>query len=162
MPIYEFYCADCHMIFNFMSRTTDNEKRPACPRCGRPDLERQVSPFAVATGRTDDAPGRLADIDDDRMERVMENLAGEMEGIDEHDPRQMARFMRRLSETAGVDLGSEVEEAIRRLEAGEDPEKIEEELGSLLDGESVPGQKRITGLKRRMKPPGRDDTLYRM
>ena len=31
MPVYEFYCPDCHMIFNFLSRRIDTRKRPPPP-----------------------------------------------------------------------------------------------------------------------------------
>jgi len=83
-----------------------------------------------------------------------------MEGVDENDPRQVARIMRRFSEATGMDLGPEAGEAIRRLEAGEDPEKIEEEMGDLVDSESPFTREAVKGLKRRMAPPARDDILY--
>jgi hypothetical protein len=150
------------MIYSFLSRRINTEKRPACPRCGRPELEKQVSPFAVSLGRKDEPMEGVPDMDEERMERALEGLAGEMEGVDENDPRQMARFMRRFSETTGMDLGSEVEEAIRRLEAGEDPEKIEEEIGGLMDVESPFSREGVKGLKRRLAPPQRDDTLYEL
>ncbi len=162
MPVYEFYCVDCHMIFSFLSRRINTEKRPACPRCGRPELEKQVSPFAFSRGRKDEPMGGMPDMDEERMERALEGLAGEMDGVDENDPRQMARFMRRFSEATGMDLGSQVEEAIRRLEAGEDPEKIEEEMGDLMDVENPFSRESVKGLKRRLAPPQRDETLYEM
>ena len=46
MPIYEFYCADCHTIFNFLSKAVNTSKRPPCPKCRR-KLERQVSLFSM-------------------------------------------------------------------------------------------------------------------
>jgi len=162
MPVYEFYCAECHTIFNFLSRRVNTEKRPDCPRCGRPDLERQVSSFAVSKGRADESPDGMPDMDEERMEKAMEALAGEIDGIDENDPRQMARFMRRFTEATGMDLGTGVEEAIRRLEAGEDPEKIEEEMGDALDVENPVAREGVKGLKRRFLAPQRDETLYEM
>lgn len=162
MPVYEFYCSDCHIIFNFLSRRVNTEKRPACPRCGRPELERQVSRFAFSKGRGEDLPEGLPDIDEERMEKAMEALAGEMEGVDENDPRQMARFMRKFTEATGMDLGSGAEEAIRRLEAGEDPDRIEEEMGHLFDAENPFAREGVRGLKRRLRAPERDETLYAM
>lgn len=162
MPVYEFYCVDCHAIFNFYSRRVNTEKRPACPRCGRPDLERQVSGFAFSRGRTEEPMDGMPDLDGERMERAMEALAGEMEGVDENDPRQMARFMRRFTEATGVSFGTEVEEAIRRLEAGEDPEKIEEEMGDVMDADTPFASGGVKGLKRRYLSPERDDTLYEL
>jgi putative FmdB family regulatory protein len=162
MPVYEFYCCDCHTIFNFISRRVNTEKQPDCPRCGRPGLDRQVSRFAVSKGRKEEPLEGMPDLDDDKLEKAMEALAGEMDGIDENDPRQMARFMRKLSETTGMGLGEEAEEAMRRLEAGEDPEKIEEEMGGLFDEENPFAREGVKGLKRRFTPPSHDDTLYQL
>lgn len=160
MPVYEFYCADCHTIFNFLSRRVNTERRPDCPRCGRTGLERQVSHFAISRGRTEEPVEGMPDLDEEKMERAMMGLAGEMEGMDENDPRQMARFMRKLQEATGMSLGSGFEEAMRRLEGGEDPEKIEEEMGDLFDAENPFGREGIKGLRRKYTPPAHDDTLH--
>jgi len=162
MPVYEFYCPDCHTLFNFLSRRVNTEKRPACPRCGKPELERQVSSFAVSRGRKEEEVEGFPDMSEDRMEKVLESLAGEMEGVDENDPRQMARFMRRFTEATGMDLGSGVEDAMRRLEAGEDPERIEEDMGQVMDLENPFAPQGVTGLKKRFLPPDRDETLYEL
>lgn len=165
MPVYEFYCSDCHAIFNFLSRQVNTGKRPACPRCGRAELERQVSRFAISRNRPEpDADGLPAGLDEERMEQAMMALAGEMGGVDENDPRAMARFMRKFSEMTGMNLGDEAEEAMRRLETGEDPEQIEAEMGDLfgdnsnLDG--LFGKEKLAGIKRRLAPPEHDETLY--
>lgn len=161
MPVYEFYCSDCHTIFNFLSRRVNTEKRPACPRCGRPELDRQVSRFAVSRGHGEAAQEEeMPDLDEERMEKAMEALAGEMEGVNENDPRQMARFMRRFTEATGMDLGEGAEEAIRRLEAGEDPDRVEEEMGRLLDADTPFAREGVRGLRRRLRAPERDDALY--
>ncbi len=160
MPVYEFYCGDCHTIFNFLSRRVDTEKRPDCPRCGRPQLERRVSRFAYSKGRDEEPVEGMPDLDESRLEKAMEALSGEMEGIDENDPRQMARFMRKLKEATGMDLGSGMDEAIKRLEAGEDPEKIEEEMGDLFEEDNPFGREGVKRLKRKFTPPAQDDKLY--
>jgi len=165
VPIYEFYCVDCHTVFNFFARRPDTEKRPKCPRCGRPDLDRKISRFAVSRGlsenrASDDLP---ADFDESKMERLMAEMAGDADGMNEEDPRQMARMMRRLREVTGIDLGQGMEEAIRRMEAGEDLDKIEEEMGDLLEAE-VPevgaSDRSLRRLSRRLRPPEVDETLY--
>jgi len=160
MPVYEFYCADCHTIFNFLSRRVNTEKRPDCPRCGRPGLERQVSFFAVSRGQKDEPAEGLPDLDGARLEKALQSLAGEMEGVSEEDPRQIARIMRKLSEATGMKLGSGMEEAISRLAAGEDPEAIEVELGELINAENPFADDGIKGLKRKFTPPDHDDTLH--
>jgi len=167
MPIYEFYCADCHMLFNFFSRRIDTQKEPACPRCGRPRLSRRVSLFAVSRRRPEKAEGEGApEIDEERMSGVLESLAREAEGADEEDPRSMARILRRLYEATGMPLGPKLEEAMRRLEAGEDPEALEQELGDALGEESEllePGgaKKRLSELRMEL-PPRTDPNLYEL
>ncbi len=163
MPIYEFYCGDCHALFNFFSRTMNTTKRPACPRCGRPELERWMSRVAISRNLSEPGPAdEMPEADDAQMERAMEELARDAEGIDEDDPRQMAKMMRRLAETSGMELGEPMEEAVRRLESGESPEQIEEELGDLLDQDEPFSEKAAAakGRRRGSRPPEVDETLY--
>ena len=162
MPIYEFYCERCHTVFSFFSRALDTRKTPGCPACRRP-LKRQMSVFAkISRGREEAADDGMPPIDETRMERAMEMLAGEAEKIDEDDPRQAARLMRKLSNATGLSLGDGMEEALSRLERGEDPDRIEEEMGDLLEGED-PFSVREKGRRgsRGMKPRV-DETLYEL
>jgi putative FmdB family regulatory protein len=164
MPVYEFYCAECHTIFNFLSRRIRIDKRPDCPKCGRPDLDRRVSLFACSLGRQEENDTEAGSgLGEEQMERAMAamaSMAGEMDGSNEEDPRQMARVMRTLKEAIGMPLGDGMEEAIRRLEGGEDPEEIEQELGDLLANDQPFPPRKSGSLKRRAAPPAQDDTLY--
>ena len=159
MPVYEFYCADCHTIFNFLSRRVSIDKIPSCPRCKRQSLEKRVSAFAISKN-LDEPPEGMPNIDETKIEQAMMTLAGEMEHVDEDDPKAMANFMRKLSTMTGLDLGEGAEEALSRLEAGEDPEQIESEMGDLFDDSELFSQKKIKGLKNKYLPPEHDDTLY--
>lgn len=160
MPIYEFYCPDCNTLFNFFSRSVNTQKRPLCPRCGKVKLTRQMSPFAV-TGRAREADdGDDLPIDEHKMEQAMQTLAREADRINEDDPRQAAALMRKLSSMTGMELGAGMDEAIRRMERGEDPEAVEAEMGDLLENEDpfvMPARKGRGGTRR---PPARDETLY--
>ena len=116
MPIYEFYCSDCHTIFSFFSRSVDTQTQPKCPRCKTRTLERQMSAFAIAgrakeEGDPDDLP-----FDESKMSQAMQMLAGQAERIDEDDPRQAAGLMRKLTEMTGMKLGDGMEEALSRME----------------------------------------------
>lgn len=159
MPIYEFYCIDCHRIYNFFSRTVNTQKTPSCPRCGRANLERFLSVFASPKnkGEQEDAP--LPDINEEKLEKAMGTLAKEAEGLDENDPRQAANLMRRLTEMTGLKLGSGMEDALRRMEAGEDPEQIEAEMGDLLESEE-PFELEAAGRSTSRRRPIVDDALY--
>jgi len=161
MPIYEFYCDRCHTIFNFFSRSINTTKRPKCPRCKTHTLSRQMSAFAV-TGRAKEE-GDMEDLpfDETKMEQAMQMLAGEAEKINEDDPRQAANLMRKLTDMTGMELGSGMQEALSRMERGEDPEQIEAEMGDILENED-PFQlsgKRAARASRR-QAPRRDETLY--
>ena len=162
MPIYEFYCEDCNTIFNFFSKTVNTTKRPKCPKCKTRTLSRQVSVFAV-TGRAKE-DGDLDDLpfDESKMEKAMHMLAGEADKINEDDPKQAAQLMRKLSDMTGLKLGDGMDEALRRMEKGEDPEQVEAEMGDLLEEEdpfSLP-EKKGKGAKAKPKAPMKDDTLY--
>ena len=119
MPVYECYCPDCHTIFSFFSRRVDTDTRPACPRCRRPQLARRASLFAISKGRgqadTDDGAGLPAGVDEERMMRAFASMAGEMEHLDEADPKQAARLMRRLFDASGLEVSGGMAEAIRRV-----------------------------------------------
>jgi hypothetical protein len=60
---------------------------------------------------------------------------GSFEGVNENDPRAMARMMRQMGEEAGEDMGPEFEEMVSRIEAGEDPESVmgDEPMGGGFD-----------------------------
>jgi hypothetical protein len=126
-----------------------------------------VSLFAISKGRKE-SEGEDADLpeglDEGRLEKAMESLAGEVDGLDEENPRQAARLMRRLFEATGMPVGGGMEEALRRMESGEDPDKIEEELGDALEDDPLGAgpKKRIRRLARRMLPPSVDPHLYEM
>jgi putative FmdB family regulatory protein len=162
MPIYEFFCPDCNMVYNFFSSRINTEKQPDCPRCQRRQLTRMMSSFAVISkAREEDDP--LAGLDETKMERAFEGLMREAEGVNEDDPRQMASLMRKFSEQTGIALGEPMQEAIARMEAGEDPDQIEQEMGDLLEDDDMFS---IEGMKKKMRggsrPPRHDDTLYEL
>jgi hypothetical protein len=121
-----------------------------------------MSIFAkVSKGKDDAAAEDLPPIDEAKMEKAMSMLAGEAENIREDDPKQAAQFMRKLTDVTGLNLGPGMEEALSRMERGEDPDKIEEELSSVLESEdpfSLATPKGRRGSKR--PKPRVDETLY--
>lgn len=161
MPIYEFYCKQCNTIFNFFSRSINTTKTPKCPQCKTGSLSRQMSAFAVTGRAKEDSEMEDLPFDESKMEQAMQMLAGEAEKINEDDPRQAAGLMRKLTDMTGMELGSGMEEALSRMEKGEDPEQIEAEMGDLLESEDpfqLTGKKGARTLRRQQ--PRRDETLY--
>ena len=163
MPIYEFYCKDCHMIFNFFSRSINTKKQPLCPKCGKLKLDRQMSIFSTGTNSAEgDDENPMPDLDESKMEQAMNLLAKEADHMDENDPRQAANLMRKLTDMTGLNLGASMEEALHRMEAGEDPEQIEAEMGDLLEGEEPFSLKEKSSKILKSRPPQKDEKLYEL
>ena len=174
MPIYEFFCADCNTVFSFFSATVAPEARPACPRCGRPELPRRPSRFAAPRGGRAPADegeesDALAGLDDQQLERAFESMASEFESLDgaaEPDPRQLARTLRRFTELTGLEAGPKLHDLLSRLERGEDPEALESELGGEAGAEGAEDDlAEFFKLRRKLlgRDSGRplvDETLY--
>ncbi|MBW1891079.1 MAG: zinc ribbon domain-containing protein [Deltaproteobacteria bacterium] len=164
MPIYEFFCENCNTIFNFFSKTVNTRKRPLCPKCKKRKLSRQVSLFAFTGKATEDGGMDDLPLDESKMEQAMNVLSREAEHLDEDDPRQAANLMRKLSDMTGLKLGPGMDEALERMEKGEDPEQVEAEMGDLLEGEDpfiLPGAKAKAAKAKRLEPL-RDETLYEL
>src|SRR5438045_4123133 len=141
MPIYEFACPKCRVIFNFLSKRVNPERSPICPKCGNKKMAKQMSGFATPRGLKESAsagPGEeggegMPELDDPRMMRAMSELERDMEHMDENNPRHMAHMMKKMKDIMPADaVPKELDVAIKRLEAGEDPEKIEADMGDLL------------------------------
>ena len=122
MPIYEYTCHDCTRRVSLLWRSFDDAqaREPVCPRCGGKNLSRLISRVAVV--RSEES--RLDDLADPSA----------LGGLDENDPKSLARFMRKMAAETGEDLGPEFEEVVGRLEAGEYPEAIEQSMPDLGDG----------------------------
>ena len=173
MPIYEFYCPDNHRIYSFFARSLAHAgKIPRCPDNAKLRMERMISSFSV-TGRAKektDAPAG-GDFDDARMEAAMAQMEREFGGMDSEnpDPRQLARMMRKMSDVTGEKVPAQMEEMIRRMEAGEDPEKLEAEMGDAMNEEGAEADggdaesKAKRALRARLRgQPVRDPVLYEM
>jgi len=151
MPIYEFACPKCRVIFNFLSKRINPDRTPVCPKCGNKKMRKQMSRFAMSKGlkepaakpEDDDGPP-MPDMDDPRIESAMREMERDMEHLDENNPKHMAHMMRKMKDIMPPGtMPKELDIAIKRLEAGEDPEKIEADmgdvLGDLMGGEGGPG-----------------------
>jgi len=60
-----------------------------------------------------------------------------------------------------LDMGKGMKEAMNRLEAGEDPEKVEEEMGDILEEDpfALPEKKVV---REKNNAPFKDETLYEL
>lgn len=142
MPIYEFACPKCRKIYSFLSKRVNPTHSPVCPKCGNKKLEKQLSRFAMTKGLKEPAAATdageddgMPDMDDPKVMAAMNELERDMEHMDENNPKHMAHMMRKMKDVMPPGtVPKEMEDAIRRLESGEDPEKIEAEMGDLFGG----------------------------
>ena len=141
MPIYEFACPKCRRIFSFLSKRVNPDRLPVCPKCGNKKLSKQVSRFAMSKGlkepaaknEMDGSEPPMPDLDDPRVERAMMEMERDMEHLDENNPKHMAHMMKKMKDLMPPGMmPKEMDIAIKRLEAGEDPEKIEADMGDVL------------------------------
>ena len=177
MPIYEYYCPDNHTIYQFYAKTLAQGRTvPKCPDNPRFRLVKILSSFAVTGGKRAEGPAAgsqkrdAAGADDARMEAAMGAMEKEFSSVDENDPRAMGRMMRRMAELSGEKIDGQMEEVMRKLEEGADPDALEEQLGGeapcQMEDPAGPGaaagdtQEGPHRFRARSAAPARDPKLY--
>ena len=175
MPIFEFYCPDNHKIYQFFARNAEQAGRiPKCPENPKYRMVKKVSGFAIGgveKKSAGDAGEDGPDMDDPKMMAAMAEMEKAVSGMDEDnpDPKQMGQLMRQMAEMTGETLTGEMEEMVRKLEEGHDPEALEEQFGEMLEDENGEGDAMDGMMAESEKkgsagtfrgPPLRDETLY--
>jgi putative FmdB family regulatory protein len=113
MPIYEYLCAQCRRPVSVLVMRISDPTPPRCPRCGGLELRRLMSRFATIRS------------EDDRLDSLADPSS--LGGLDEDDPKSVARWMKKMGSEMGEDLGDDVDEA------------LEEDAGADLDASSEAG-----------------------
>ena len=104
MPIYEYRCADCGRRPSIYFRSLASvDAAPTCPHCGGVHLTRLISRTAQVLS------------EDSRLERLSDNA--DLSGVDENDPKSVARWAKRMGQEMGGD------------EMGEDFDQVVDEMG---------------------------------
>ena len=98
MPIYEFICAHCGKKNEFITFRVSEEVPDVCRYCREKALKRIPSRVRV----------RLSE--ETRLERLAD--PSRFGGLDENDPKSMAKFMKAMSHEMGEDLGEDVDALI--------------------------------------------------
>jgi len=107
MPIYEYRCDDCGKISEFILIKTEETFTPQCKKCKSKKMSRVLSKVRVIRSE----------------ESRMESLADPSKwgGLDEKDPKSMAKWMKKMGKEMGEDMGEDVDQMV--------DEAIEEERG---------------------------------
>ena len=93
MPIYEYVCLDCKKRSEIITFRVSESVTPSCRHCGSARMEKAVSRVRV----------RLSE--ETRMERMAD--PSRLGGLDENDPKSMARWMKSMGREMGEDFGGE-------------------------------------------------------
>jgi putative FmdB family regulatory protein len=119
MPIYEYRCRACGKKSTFVTLSAKSDFEPKCQKCGSRNVVKLVSRFAVSRSE----------------ESRLESLAdpSKLAGVDENDPKSLARWMKRMGKEMGEEAGEDVDQSID--EAMEEAEMAGEEKGEGGGGE---------------------------
>ena len=91
MPIYEYLCSDCRRRSSMLVLSVKSAASINCPHCGSSQVERVMSRFATPQS------------EESRLESLTDPAI--LGGLDEQDPKSMARFMKQLGNEMGEDVG---------------------------------------------------------
>ena len=103
MPIYEYLCRSCRKKTSALVMLRERESEVRCKHCGGSDLEKLWSRFAAP--KSEDA----------RLDALADPSA--LAGLDEQDPRSVAKFVRKMGQELGEDVG-DLEQAMEEEMAG--------------------------------------------
>jgi putative FmdB family regulatory protein len=109
LPIYEYRCRDCGRKSAFLTLSVKTVLRPKCKKCGSENLEKLVSRVAVSRS------------EESRLESLADPSS--LSGLDENDPRSVARWMKKMGKEMGEDAGEDfdrsMDEAMEEAESAE-------------------------------------------
>ena len=104
MPIYEFRCRQCSRKTTTIVLTRERIGDVRCTKCGGADLVKLVSRFATVKSEA----ARLDSLAD----------PSSFAGVDENDPKSVARWMKKMGREMGEDFGGDLDQAMEEEMAG--------------------------------------------
>ena len=119
MPLYEYRCQECRRRSTVLVRSVASQAAdPSCEHCGSGKMTRLISRFSFRRSWGDSLD--------------FSSGAGMPDDMD--DPRQMARYMRKMQSEMGEDSSPEVDEMLDQMESGElDPDDLGDDSGDGMD-----------------------------
>ena len=93
MPIYEYFCPQCKRKSEIITFRVSEDVSVECRHCGSTDVRRVPSRVRV----------RMSE--ETRMERLAD--PSRLAGLDENDPKSMAKWMKSMSSEMGDELGED-------------------------------------------------------
>jgi len=115
MPIYEYRCLNCRRCSTLLI-LKPQQTAVSCKHCNGTKLERIMSRFAAP--KSEEA----------RLESLVN--PSKFSDLDEHDPKSMARFMKKMGREMGEDLGDDFGEAMEGMEGDGEVDPSISDVGS--------------------------------
>ena len=110
MPIYEYRCRECKRRSEIITFRISEDVSVRCGHCGSIEVERIPSRVRV----------RMSE--ETRMERLAD--PSRLSGLDENDPKSMAKWMKNMGREMGDDLGEDLDVDAMMEEAMEEKEGV--------------------------------------
>ena len=179
MPIYEFYSPSTGKIYSFFARTPSLAgKTPHCPDGKKHKMKKLLSAFSI-TGKSSDNESVATEdqvsnedspfdgLDSKKANAVMQELESSMKGMDDDnpDPKQMGSLMRKMCDLTGEKMDQQMEEVVRKLEEGMDPDALEDQMGAFTEEPDMNFEEKESGTTSKVKKAlskklTRDPQLY--
>ncbi len=113
MPIYEYRCTDCGKKFEVLHLSAEEVHSPECKFCKGGNVRKLISRVRVVRS------------EESRLESLMDPSM--MGGLDEKDPKSLAKWMKRMGKEMGEEVSDEeIEQVIEDAAGGTDTEESEE------------------------------------
>jgi putative FmdB family regulatory protein len=93
MPIYEYRCLDCGKKFEVLHLSAEEVHSPECKHCQGRKVRKLISRVRVVRS------------EESRLESLMDPSM--MGGLDEKDPKSLAKWMKRMGKEMGEDVSDE-------------------------------------------------------
>jgi putative FmdB family regulatory protein len=113
MPIYEYRCLDCGKKFEVLHLSAEEVHPLECKYCQGRNVRKLISRVRVVRS------------EESRLESLMDPSM--MGGLDEKDPKSLAKWMKRMGKEMGEDVSDEeIEQVIEDAASGTDAGEPEE------------------------------------
>ena len=113
MPIYEYRCLDCGKKFEVLHLGAGESQPPECKYCQSVNLRKLISRVRVVRS------------EESRLESLMDPSM--MGGVDEKDPKSLAKWMKRMGREMGEEVSDEdIEQVMEEAASGTEAEESEE------------------------------------
>jgi putative FmdB family regulatory protein len=120
MPIYEYRCADCSKKTTVVTLSVSAAVDPVCSHCGGRNMAKLISRVAIRKS------------EESRLESLADPSS--LTGLDENDPKSVARWMKKMGKEMGEEAGEDFDEEVDKAMEEAEKDKASGEGGGLDGG----------------------------